>query len=88
MQPAGLSCLHSYVLLWTPFYACRGGLRFGVLAGLFDAVQQVSSIARAEKGLPDVIIAGTATGAAFGATGVCQAFQRQTRLVKTTSVNH
>ena len=47
----------------------RGGLRFGALAGLFYAVQQVSSIARAEKGLQDIIVAGTATGAVFGATG-------------------
>lgn len=46
----------------------RGGLRFGALAGLFYAVQQVSSIARAEKGLQDIIVAGTATGAVFGAT--------------------
>ncbi len=47
----------------------RGGLRFGALAGLFYAVQQVSSIARAKKGLQDIIVAGTATGAVFGATG-------------------
>jgi len=49
---------------------CRGGLRFGALAGLFYAVQQVSSTARAEKGLQDTVIAGTATGAVFGATGM------------------
>lgn len=51
----------------------RGGLRFGALAGLFYAVQQVSSIARAEKGLQDVVTAGAATGALFGATGDAQA---------------
>lgn len=48
---------------------CRGGLRFGALAGLFYAVQQISSIARAEKGLPDTVAGGTAAGAVFGATG-------------------
>ncbi len=56
--------VQEYVLL-----VHRGGLRFGALAGLFYAVQQVSSIARAEKGLQDIIVAGTATGAVFGATG-------------------
>ena len=49
---------------------CRGGLRFGALAGLFYAVQQISSIARAERGLPDTVAGGTAAGAVFGATGV------------------
>lgn len=49
---------------------CRGGLRFGALAGTFCAVQQVSSIARAERGAADVLVAGTVTGAIFGATGV------------------
>ena len=48
---------------------CRGGLRFGSLAGTFCAVQQVSSIARAERGAADVLVAGTVTGAIFGATG-------------------
>lgn len=59
--------------------ACRGGLRFGALAGLFYAVQQVSSIARAEKGLQDIVTAGTATGAVFGATGntLLDSFVRQ-----------
>lgn len=59
--------------------ACRGGLRFGALAGLFYAVQQVSSIARAEKGLQDIVTAGTATGAVFGATGntLLNSFVRQ-----------
>lgn len=50
-------------------HKCRGGLKFGMLAGLFYAVQQVSSVARAEKGLQDIVVAGTATGAVFGATG-------------------
>ena len=49
---------------------CRGGLRFGALAGTFGAVQQVSSIARAERGAADILVAGTATGAIFGATGI------------------
>lgn len=48
---------------------CRGGLRFGALAGTFVAVQQLSSIARAERGAADVLVAGTLTGAIFGATG-------------------
>ena len=41
-----------------------------MLAGLFYAVQQLSSIARAERGLQDIVVAGTATGAIFGATGI------------------
>lgn len=58
---------------------CRGGLRFGALAGLFYAVQQISSIARAERGLPDTVAGGTAAGAVFGATGVslCSIFKSQ-----------
>ncbi|KAL3145022.1 hypothetical protein ABBQ32_003521 [Trebouxia sp. C0010 RCD-2024] len=46
----------------------KGGLRFGALAGTFVAVQQISSIARAERGAIDVLIAGTFTGAVLGAT--------------------
>ena len=48
---------------------CRGGLRFGTLAGTFYAVQQLSSIARAERSAVDLAVAGTVTGAIFGATG-------------------
>ena len=51
-----------------PVQPCRGGIRFVALAGLFYATQQLSSVARGERGIMDVTIAGMLTGSVFGAT--------------------
>ncbi|KAL3145417.1 hypothetical protein ABBQ38_001664 [Trebouxia sp. C0009 RCD-2024] len=59
---------HSRRLVRIANETLKGGLRFGALAGTFVAVQQISSIARAERGAVDVFIAGTFTGAVLGAT--------------------
>ncbi|KAK9806785.1 hypothetical protein WJX72_002738 [[Myrmecia] bisecta] len=45
----------------------RGGLRFGSLCALFYGVQGLSAVARGGAGWQDTVLAGTITGAVFGA---------------------
>jgi len=47
--------------------AIKGGLQFGSLAGLFYAAQALSAVANGERSIQDVAIAGSVTGAVFGA---------------------
>ena len=51
-----------------PAQPCRGGLRFGAIAGLFCGAQQLSAVAQGERSLRDDVTAGAVAGAAFGAT--------------------